>query len=198
MENYYEKNLVINGRELSYDGIFILEELLGVINRALEQRGYKKQEKKTEETVTEAGRTIYLELRPFKVKTEYMKYMIKIKLTLSNLTESVQQVDGYKRKFNKSRISIIFDAWLLGDYSNRWGMSPFVYFMKGLINKYLYTFPLEKNFSGEISADTAYIHSQIKNYLAEQPGQSGRKSLIKEEEVKKKTGEEVLSEAENL
>ena len=78
----YEKFLRINNRQLSYKGIFRADDIFSTVNRALEEKDYTKKEKKSEETVTETGKRIYVELRPYRVITNYLTLMIKIKTWL--------------------------------------------------------------------------------------------------------------------
>ena len=59
---------------------------------------------------------------------------------------------------------ITFDAWSLTDYERRWGMKPWMYFLKAVIHKYIYKFPYEEGTIVEVAADTAYVYAQIKNY----------------------------------
>lgn len=165
VDTQYEKDLIINNRQLKYSGIFRARELFAVINRALEERGYTKQEKKTEETVTESGKRTLVELRPFKEKSNYVMLMIKMKVHLNDITEKIEETDGHTQKYDSGKVEIIFDAWSMTDYESRWGMKPLVFFLKGLINKFVYTFPLESGFHGELVGDTAYIYAQIKRLL---------------------------------
>ncbi len=185
----FEKNLIINNRELRYSGIFRVDELFSMINRALEERNYTQQEKKSEEIVTEQGKRTYLELRPYKEKTNYTVLMIKIKITLDNITETFEEAKGIKQKFQKGDILIVFDSWLMTDYEHRWGMKPLVYFLKGVINKYLYTFPLEASFPGELTSDTAHIYAAVKKLL--QSYQHQPKKVVKEEDVRREMEKEV-------
>ncbi len=180
-DTHCEKELIINGSELNYQGIFRPEELFSAINKALEEKGYIKKEKKSEETVAEEGRGTYIELRPYKEKTRYVTLMIKIKIYFRHLAESVEEVRGEKAKFQKGDVSVVFDAWSLTDYEYRWGMKPWVYFFKGIINKFAYIFPLEAGFKGELQSDTAYIYSQVKRLLDSYKGE--KKKLPREEEV---------------
>lgn len=189
MEPQFEKNLVINNRELKYQGIFHVDELVAAINRALEERGYEKQEKKTEELVTESGRRIYLELRPIKIKSNYARLMIKIKCTADNVREQTEVIAGQKRKFQQGQLLFVFDAWSLTDYEARWGMKPWVYFLKGVINKYLYTFPLEAGYIGELKQDTAHVYGQIKKLLNSYRVAEGK--IGKEEDIIKEMEEEI-------
>ncbi len=191
-ETQYEKELIINNRELKYQGVFRAEELFSALNRALEERGYVKREKKTEELVTEAGKRTYLELRPYKEKTNYLVLMLKIKVLLDNITETTETVQHEKRKFQQGKVEIIFDSWILTDYSDRWNLKPVVFFTKALINKYLYKFPIEEGIRGEVVQDTAYIYAQIKKLLSSYKYEAGK--IVKEEEVRKDVEAEIAKE----
>ena len=194
LETHAEKNLVINGRELKYQGIFRADELFSAINKALDERGYQKREKKTEETVTVSGRKTVVELRPYKEKTNYVALMLKIRITLDNVTETVEKVDGVKQKFRQGDVEIIFDAWSMTDYEARWGMKPWFYFLKGLINKFIYTWPAEAGFMGELVGDTAYVYGKAKKLL--QSYRPAEEQHPVEEEVRRKVEEEMGKEKE--
>src|SRR3989344_9320542 len=137
MDIHYERELVINGREIKYKGIFRYDELFSLINDTLVNRGYEKQEKKSEELVTEEGRRTYVELRPYKIKSNYVTLSIKIKIIMDKVTETVKEYDGGKKKFQQGDLNIIFDSWVLSDYRSRWGSKPFVFFWRGIIKKLL-------------------------------------------------------------
>lgn len=189
----YEKNLIINNRELKYRGIFRYDELFSIINQALEERDYQKREKKSEELVTEKGKKIYLELRPFKIKSNFVTLMIKIKITLNYLTETTEKLEGQKKSFQQGDLLITFDAWTMTDYEQRWGMKPWVYFMKGMIHKFLYKFPLEGGFTGELIGDTAYIYAKIKKLLNSYRPTAEKQPT--EDEIRKQMEEEIRRES---
>lgn len=189
---HMEKNLVVNNKEIIYKGLFSADELFSALNKALADKRYTKKEKKTEELVTPAGRMLFLELRPFKIVTNYITLMIKIRVTLDNITETVEEAHGEIKTFQRGDVHIIFDAWSLTDYEHRWGMKPVIYFLKGVINKFLYSFPIESGSINELVSDTAYIYAQVKKLL-----NSYQKEEIKpltEEEIKKEIEEEMRKE----
>ena len=166
IENQYEKDLIINHRELKYKGIFQPDQLYATINKALEEKGYTKREKRSEELVTPQGKRIYVELRPYKEKTKYFVLMIKIMVHLDNVTETTfNDKNGYKMHMNQGDVTVYFDAWTMTDYEQRWGMKPVWFFLKGFINKYIWPLPMEAGFVGELGGDTAYIYAQIKKHL---------------------------------
>ena len=133
-----EKNLIINHKKIPYHGHFRADDIFSVINHALQERGYTKREKKSEELVTPEGRLYQLELRPFKVVSHFITLMIKVHCTFDNVTETTKEVSGVKQKFEQGEVEIYFDAWMITDYEHRWGETPFKFFMKGFINKYIW------------------------------------------------------------
>ncbi|MBT4805095.1 hypothetical protein HON71_02900 [Candidatus Woesearchaeota archaeon] len=188
----YEKFLLINNRQLSYKGIFKVEDIFSTINRALEEKDYTKREKKSEETVTEAGRKTYVELRPFRMITNYLTLMIKMRITFDNVTEDLVEHKSEKRIYQQGDLLIAFDGWVLSNYRNRWGMKPWFYFVKGMINKFIYKNPLEAETGGKLAQDTAYIYAKIKGLLNSYQGESGKP--VKEEEIRKQVKKELKEE----
>ncbi len=189
MDIHYERELVINGREIKYKGIFRYDELFSLINEVLVDKGYVKQEKKTEELVTEEGRKTFVELRPYKIKSNYVTLMIKIKVIMDKVTETVKEHEGGKKKFQQGDLNIIFDSWVLSDYRSRWGMKPFVFFWKGVIKKLLYKWPLEEGFRNELVADTVYINTEIKQLL--KTYQPELAPQLSDEEVRRRIAEDI-------
>jgi hypothetical protein len=193
--NAYEKTLVIDNKLLKYNGLFRADELFSAINKALESKGYTKREKQTEETVTEAGKKVYVELRPYKEVGNYAVLMIKIKINLDNITEAAEEVKEEKRIYQNGNINIYFDAWFLTDYYHRWEMKPIIFFLKGLVNKYLYKLPIEgDNIQGTVAGDTAYIFAQVKKLLNSYKIETEK--FVSEEDVKKQMEEEIKVESE--
>lgn len=187
-----QKNLVVNNKQIVYKGIFKADELFSLVNRSLEDRGYSKNEKRSEEMVTPSGRKMYLELRPFKIVTNYITLMIKIKFNFENVTEAVKEIDGQKRRFDQGDAVISFDSWSITDYESRWGMQPLTYFLKGVVNKYLYKFPLEKGSISTLVGDTAYIYGQLKKLLNSYEGKESK--TVKEEDVMKEMEKDILGD----
>ena len=185
MELYFEKDLVINNRELKYNGIFKLDDVFRAINKVLEEKGYVKREKISEELVAESGRKLYFELRPYLDATNYVTILIKIKITIDNMTDKV--IEGIK--YQNGNLLIAFDAWYMTDSQSRWVLKPWVFFLKGMINKYIYAWPLEAGFKNKVAGDTAAIYGQLKALFKSYHPE--HRQAAKEEEVMKEVAKEV-------
>lgn len=188
-----ERNLIINGRELKYRGVFRVDELFGVVNRALEDKGYTKKEKRSEEIVTERGRRTFVELRPHKFFSEDVNLMIKLRITLDNVTETTERVEGIKKRFQQGDVLIIFDAWLITKYEMRWDKHPWLFFVRGLVNKYFYKLPAERKQMATLYEDTAYFFDQVLQLLSSYKIKLGKKP-VSDREVQKSVEEDIARE----
>ena len=159
-----EKKIVIDGLELHYEGLFDLNELLKAIDKYAKERGYAKAEKRRQEIVTPSGKEFSMELRPTKVKTEYYALMIKIRMNITNLKEVEVLKNKVKTKLNKGNVNMVFDAWALTDYRKRWEQKPLYYFLRALVDKFIWHFHFDK-FHGELIEDTHFLHTNIKAHL---------------------------------
>ena len=130
-----ERWLVVNGRTLTYSGIFHLKELFSTINISLQKKGYTLKEKRNEEVVTENGRNIFFELRPYKEMTKQVTLLIKLKINLKNVTQQVQELRGNIFSFDKGDIEIVFDSWSYTDFEDRWAAKALPFTISTVIDK---------------------------------------------------------------
>ena len=189
MEIFYARNLVINNRELKHQGLFSVEEIFHTLNQTIEERGYTKKEKKTEDTLTPNGGVTVVELWPIKAKTSYMQLMQKIRVFISTDKQTQADLKGYKRAYQSGEVTFIFDAWILTDTEHRWQMRPWLYFIKSMINKFIYTFPMEAGFQDELVSDTAYIFERLRKLL--QTYQAPKPALPAEEDVMRSVEQQI-------
>ena len=176
-----ENTLVINNRELVYKGIFRSEDIFQLINKVLAERGYNKSEKRSEEINTEEGRKFYVELRPVKVKTSYLKLEMRMRITFDAVTSVVEEKQEVKSRYDLGDVHIIFDGWVKTDYKERWTQNPYSYFLKGWINKYIYKLKLDDSYVSEIFSDTAYMYGLLRllidSYVPKE------KNIVREKDV---------------
>ncbi|MBI2665571.1 hypothetical protein HYX12_03055 [Candidatus Woesearchaeota archaeon] len=193
LETHYERDLIINNREIIHEGVFVVTEIFHLINEVIEERGYHKKEKKFEEEVTESERKITVELRPYKEKTHYVTLMFKPRISITINREIVKEIEGIKKKYQEGNVAIFIDAWYMTEYAQRWGQKPVIFFLKGFINKMVYTFPLEAKFRNELADDVGYLTSRLKLLFRSYKGPSA--ALPPEEEVRIAVEEEMSKES---
>ena|SRR3989344_626142 len=186
-----ETDLAVDAKELRYKGIFKIDELFKIINKSAEARGYSRNEKRSEEVVTEAGRRVFLELRLKKEVGPGAFLSIKMRITLDSLTEKIELISGQKRNVNQGDVLIIFDGWLETKYEDRYHRAPIRFFLKGLINKYVYPILPEGKYKSEVTSDIRFIESEILKSLKVYRHGDEESKKISEKIVQKEIEEDI-------
>jgi hypothetical protein len=134
-----EIKTLIEGKELKYKGLIDIKQLYSTIDQWFNKHRYDKKEVKNYEFVDEDSKQIELELRPYKKITDYAKYEIRIEARFTNLKEvEVETKNKIKQKLWKGQVLMRFTAFFITDYENAWETKPFYYFVRTLVDKFVY------------------------------------------------------------
>lgn len=158
-----EKNLVIDGLELHYKGLFKIDDFLKKIDSLLKAKSYSKQEKRREEIVRPKGKEFSIELRPVKKLSETTALMIKMRIFITNLQKAEILVDKKKKTVDNGDIEIIFDGWVTTDYEGRWEQKPIYVILRKFVDNFI-----KKHLGKEVGIvgeDTHYIRNELNSYL---------------------------------
>lgn len=159
-----EKRLIIDGLELTYQGLFDIDALLKTIDAVTADRGYVKYEKGRAEIVKPAGKEFSIELRPVKRKTDYFALMIKIRIDITSMKDVEVLKDNVRTRLNEGAIHMLFDAWTTTDYEWRWEQKPLFYFLRNLVDRFIYKFHADR-YTDELADDCHFIHKNVKAHL---------------------------------
>ena len=159
-----EVKTLIDGKSLSYEGMFNIRELYRIIDTWFKERGYDKQEVKNWEDVTESEKQIVLEIIPYKKVSDYARIDIRIFMIFSKLSEVEIERSGMKSKINKGRAEFYFDAYVVTDYENKWQTRPVFFFIKNVIEKFVYR-AYTSNYDSEAIRDCTDIENEIRSFL---------------------------------
>jgi len=159
-----EIRTLIDGKSLSYEGVFNIKELYKIIDSWFRDRGYDKQEIKNWEDVSETEKQIVLEIVPYKKVSDYARIDIRIFMIFSKLSEMDIEKDGVKYKMNKGRAEFYFDAYLVTDYENKWETKPMFFFIKNVFDKFIYRV-YTSNYDAEAIRDCTEIENEIRSFL---------------------------------
>lgn len=159
-----EQKLVVEGLELSYEGLFDVKELYKTVDDYLKETAYDKVEKINAEYVKPEGKYIELTLEPNKKISDYVQYRIRMRVYITNLKDVEVEKDGKKQKLNHGKVYIRFDAILETDYEHRWEQRPLFFFLRVLVDKYVYKFYTGK-YEGDLKTDLTNLHTRIKAFL---------------------------------
>lgn len=159
-----EIKTLIDGKSLSYEGVFNLKELYRLIDKWFKDHGYDKQEIKNWEDVSQNEKQIILEVIPYKKVSDYARLDIRIFMIFSKLTEIDLDKDGMKFKMNKGRAEFYFDAYIITDYENKWETRPIFYFVKNVFDKWVYRI-YTSTYDSEVIRDCTEVENEIRGYL---------------------------------
>lgn len=159
-----EIKTLIDGKSLSYEGVFNLKELYRLIDKWFKDHGYAKQEIKNWEDVSQNEKQIILEIIPYKKVSDYARLDIRIFMIFSKLTEIDLEKDGINFKMNKGRAEFYFDAYVVTDYENKWETRPIFYFVKNVFDKWVYRI-YTSSYDSEVIRDCTEIENEIRSYL---------------------------------
>lgn len=159
-----EIKTLIDGRSLSYEGVFNIKELYRIIDTWFKDRGYEKQEIKNWEDVSENEKQIVIEIIPYKKISDYARIDIRIFMIFSKLSEIDVEKDSVKYKMNKGRAEFYFDSYVVTDYENKWETKPIVFFVKNVIDKFVYRM-YTSSYDGEAIRDCTEIENEIRAFM---------------------------------
>jgi len=159
-----EVKTLIDGKSLSYEGVFSIKDLYKTIDTWFKDRGYDKQEVKNWEDVSENEKQIVLEIIPYKKVSDYARIDIRVFMIFSRLSEIDIERNGIRSKMNKGRAEFYFDAYVVTDYENKWQTRPIFFFIKNIIEKFIYR-AYTTNYDSEAIRDCTDIENEIRSFL---------------------------------
>ncbi|MBW3001973.1 hypothetical protein KY338_02295 [Candidatus Woesearchaeota archaeon] len=159
-----ERTTVVEKEVIRYSGLFSVKELYQLIEDFENSKGYFPVENFIEESVEKEGKVITAKLAPFKKLTDYAKAIIKIDIMIDNCKEVEIKRAGKKQKLNKGNVVIEIMSILETDYEHRWEMKPWLYVLRTVFEKYIYT-PFLSGFKNALREDTDHLKEQIKAFL---------------------------------
>ena len=159
-----EHKIVVDEVEVGYEGIFNLSEVYKIIEDWLADNNYDKEEVLNVEYLKPEGKYIELLLEPNKKVSDYVKNIIRIAFVAKNIKDVDIKEDGVKKKMQEGKLSLAFTAILETDYEGRWEQRPTFYFLKIIVDKYVYKFYTDK-FESIITKDINDLMTQVKSFL---------------------------------
>ena len=159
-----ETQIIVDGLNLEYDGLFSARELYMLIDKFFKDHMYDKREVSNMEKVEAHGKFIEIEFQPYRKMSDYVKFIIRIKLSMRDVKEVEIEKDGHKLKVNKGKVRFIFDGFLETDYEGRWEGKPMYVFVRTVFNKFVYKVYTAR-FEEMLTQDVDTLYNEIKAFL---------------------------------
>lgn len=159
-----EKELVVRETRITYEGLFLIDELHKTINDWCSAKHYDRLDKLYAESIKPEGKYIDIELLPEKNIDDYTKFEVRVRIHASNIKSTIVTMDGRKRKMNDGKVQIVLDAFIVSDAQNRMENKPINHFFRTLFDKYIYR-SQTKRIEEQLKEDVNHLKTSINSYL---------------------------------
>jgi hypothetical protein len=159
-----EVRLILENKQIKYNGLFRLDELYNIVKNYTGQRGYYILEKRNQEDVLESGKRIFVELEILKSMSDYYKAEIRLEIDVKGLKDQVIALDGHKQKFQHGEVSLKFFTYLKSDRRDQWEGSGFAFLMRTIMDKFV-RHDLTHKTEEDVKRDTLGLADELRAYL---------------------------------
>ena len=159
-----ETRLVVDQLKFTYEGIFDMPGLHQMISNFFYERGWDWIEKLNPEQIFPTGRSVKIELRPFKNITDYYKNIIRIRIYGTNIKSIEVEQGGSRIPLYEGKLMIIFDGYVMSDRYNKWENKPIWWFIRTLMDKYVFKDHMSKA-DQWLYSDLEDLYLRIKTFM---------------------------------
>lgn len=160
-----ERQHVVTGLPLLYEGILNVDELFKEIEAWSEENGYtiKRQLAYNEKTV-ETGRFLENNFEILKPLNEYSWRVIVIDVKVKGIRDIEVEKDDVTLARHHGKVEINLVSFYQTDLENRWELKPGYMVVKHILDKYLLK-PATEAPEGKVGEDTRALHQRLKAFL---------------------------------
>ncbi len=159
-----EKKLIIDQLKFAYDGPFDLPGLYRLIDSFFYEKGFDKHEKLNVEQVLPTGRSIKIEVIPYKNLSDYFRIHIRIRIYGSDIKRIEIEKDGAKIPLSDGKLMVIIDGYIESDRHSVWEDRPTFWFIRTIFDKYIFKGHYMKAEQWLVS-DVEDIYQRMRSFL---------------------------------
>ncbi len=160
-----EKKQVLYDLRITYNGTFSVEDFYGEIDKWIKEKNYEKEPKKKMEHVTKNGKKIEWVIEAHSMLDDLHHSVIVLRALFDNVKEVVIKKDGKKIRINNGDVYINIDGFIQSHvHGSFWQTKPIYYFVKTLVDKYIYNFWTDK-WNSTVSSDCHDLFKRIRAFF---------------------------------
>ena len=160
-----EKKQVLYDLRTSYNGPFSVEDFYREVDSWIKENGFEKEPKKKMELVTKKGKRIQYVIEAHNHLDDLHHGVIVLRALLDNVKEVVIRKDGKKIRTNNGDVFINIDAFVEAHlHASFYQVKPIYYFIRTLIDKYVYNFWSDK-YDGKVNSDARDLFKRIQSFF---------------------------------
>lgn len=159
-----EKKFVVYDLRISYNGPVRIEDFYKEVEDWMRQKGLSKELKKKSENVTSKGKKLEWTIECWKDLTTYTKEVVRLRSFFNNVREIEVRRSGKRVKTQQADVLIQIDGILETELSQRWEQTPLYYFVKMLVDKYVWPF-YSGRYDSFPAADAHDLHKRLQAFF---------------------------------
>lgn len=156
--------IVVDHEKIDYSGPLNTNDLLRMINNFVFERGFDKRQDKDFEQNTHNGKFIEWQISPWKKITDYIRYIIKVRVLGYDILKTDAKYGGKKTKIDNGRVIVVIDGFVEYDYDNYWDDKPFLFFLRTIYDYFVFKAYTER-FEHMLVHDINHLHDQIEKFF---------------------------------
>lgn len=163
----YVQKILIDNVRMSYNGLFSVMGFFEEIDKWAKKNGFDKEIKKHLEYAEQDGRRIEWIFEFWKEVRDFARITIRLRVLCHNMQEVEITRGASKEMLDKGDALTLVDGILIQDVYGRWQQKPMFYFLRAMIDKYLYKFHKYK-FEAETEGYVHDLQKYIMQYFKKQ------------------------------
>ena len=156
--------IVVDHKKIEYSGPFDSTDLFRMIENFLWERGFDKRIEKDFEQNTPTGKYIEWQYAPWKRLSDYIRYIIKIRVLGFDIVKADIKNGSKKSKVDSGRVVIYIDGYVQYDYDHYWDDRPILYFLRTIYDYFVFK-AYSENFEHRLVHDANHLYTQIEKFF---------------------------------
>lgn len=158
------EEIAITKARVKYKGLFSFGDYYRILYDLFRSLGYDVEEQKYKHKTKPEGDEIEIEWNCYKKIDDYSLFRIFAKTLITGLQKVETVEGGMKRTKNTGDVELEIKCFIQTDYENKWETSPFLKFLKGIYDAYLYRSTLE-TWKEKVAYDMHTVENEIKAFF---------------------------------
>lgn len=156
--------IIVDHDKIDYSGPFDGSDLFRMIDQFLMERGFDKKQDKDFEQNTERGKFIEWQIAPWKKITDYIRYIVKIRVLGYDISKTDVVKNGKKSKVDNGRLIVVIDGFIEYDYDSKWEDRPLLHFLRTIYDYFVFKAYTER-FEQRLTHDINHLHDVIEKFF---------------------------------
>jgi hypothetical protein len=163
-----ERVRLVDEAGLNYSGPMNVQEFITKIDEVIDGLGYNKRELSFSEKIKENKKDITLAYEPWKNITTFAKYVMAVQISITDIKDECIKLDGKNYNLQKAKVSGRLSSFVETTTQWHWHTQPIIYFLLGVIDKYIWQlrwYSIFSNYDEQVNADVGKLKYELESFL---------------------------------